>query len=148
MFTVSPQTDMFRGALGGTILGLSATGLMLLNGHITGVSGIFNKFIADEHRGWRAWYVAGLGSAGLALRLLLGSETTLGPSGGDSGLKPAAAIVAGALVGLFLGCFAGTLADILADVDSVRQSKGRIRNGAERRLHHRTRCLRIGKAVS
>jgi uncharacterized membrane protein YedE/YeeE len=53
--------------IGGALIGLSATLLMLLTGRIAGISGIFGgclTFVAND-RGWRLAFIAGLIAAPL-----------------------------------------------------------------------------------
>jgi uncharacterized protein len=59
-------------AIGGALIGLSATFLMLLNGRIAGVTGIFAGLIdpLSTDRAWRATFVAGLIAAPLSAALL------------------------------------------------------------------------------
>jgi hypothetical protein len=56
---------------GGILLGLGATLLLLANGRIAGISGIFaGLFGPASERAWRGWFVAGLLLGGLALWLI------------------------------------------------------------------------------
>src|SRR5689334_7959811 len=50
------------GLVGGAIIGLTATMLMLLTGRIAGISGIFAGLLAPDtsDRGWRLAFIAGL----------------------------------------------------------------------------------------
>jgi uncharacterized protein len=59
-------------AIGGVLIGLAAVLLMLLNGRIAGVSGVFAGLIdpISSDRGWRATFVAGLILAPLSASLL------------------------------------------------------------------------------
>jgi uncharacterized membrane protein YedE/YeeE len=59
-------------AIGGALIGLSAVLLMLFNGRIAGVSGIFAGLINPQSgdRAWRAAFVAGLVAAPLAAALV------------------------------------------------------------------------------
>ena len=55
--------------LGGTLIGLAAAALLLFNGRIAGISGIFGGLL-DRTRGdmlWRALFIGGLLSGGLLL---------------------------------------------------------------------------------
>ena len=58
-------------AVGGALIGLSAVLLMLCNGRIAGISGIFGSLInpATSDRAWRSAFVAGLIAAPLAAEL-------------------------------------------------------------------------------
>lgn len=99
---------MVRGAVGGALIGLSASLLLVLNGRVTGISGILNALlqpVAGEERTWRALFVVGLVFGGLIAGTWFsaGEEATL-PS------LPTA-ILAGVLVGvgtrLGNGCTSG-----------------------------------------
>jgi uncharacterized protein len=59
-------------AVGGALIGLSAVLLMLLNGRIAGVTGVFAGLIdpISADRAWRATFVAGLIAAPLSAALL------------------------------------------------------------------------------
>jgi len=59
-------------AVGGALIGFSAILLMLLNGRIAGVTGIFSGLIdpLGTDRAWRATFVAGLIAAPLSAALL------------------------------------------------------------------------------
>ena len=58
-------------AIGGTLIGLSAVLLMMLNGRIAGVTGVFAGLIdpAGGDRPWRATFIAGLIAAPLSAAL-------------------------------------------------------------------------------
>jgi uncharacterized membrane protein YedE/YeeE len=67
--------DPVSAAIGGALIGLSATLLMLLTGRIAGVAGILGDLIGSTERAWRLAFVLGviaaplaLGAGGLALR--------------------------------------------------------------------------------
>lgn len=59
-------------AIGGALIGLSAALLMLLNGRIAGITGVFAGLIdpLSNDRGWRAAFVIGLIAAPLSAALL------------------------------------------------------------------------------
>jgi uncharacterized membrane protein YedE/YeeE len=59
-------------AIGGALIGLAAVLLMLLNGRIAGVTGVFAGLIdpISTERGWRATFIAGLILAPLSATLL------------------------------------------------------------------------------
>jgi uncharacterized membrane protein YedE/YeeE len=61
--------DPVSAALGGALIGLAATLLMLLTGRIAGIAGIFGDLVdlAGGDRVWRLAFVAGLIAAPLAL---------------------------------------------------------------------------------
>ena len=59
-------------AIGGALIGLSALLLLLLNGRIAGVTGIFAGLLdpAGTDRAWRATFIAGLIAAPLSATLI------------------------------------------------------------------------------
>jgi uncharacterized protein len=59
-------------AIGGALIGLAAVLLMLLNGRIAGVTGVFAGLIdpTSSDRAWRATFIAGLIAAPLSAALL------------------------------------------------------------------------------
>ena len=59
-------------AIGGALIGLSAVLLMLLNGRIAGITGVFAGLIdpVSNDRGWRATFVAGMIIAPLSAAFL------------------------------------------------------------------------------
>ena len=59
-------------AIGGALIGLAATLLMLLTGRIAGISGIFADCLGSslDDKGWRIAFIAGLLLAPLAAGLL------------------------------------------------------------------------------
>jgi len=61
--------------IGGVLIGLSATLLLLFNGRIAGISGIFTGALYRKPGdwGWRVAFVAGLVLGGLALSLIVPS---------------------------------------------------------------------------
>ncbi|MBX3271353.1 MAG: YeeE/YedE family protein [Sandaracinaceae bacterium] len=91
--------------IGGVLIGLSATLLVLTNGRIAGISGIAAGLISSSDRAWRASFLGGLvAAAGLASWLL-----DLGRAPWSSG--PGVLVVSGLLVGvgtrLGNGCTSG-----------------------------------------
>ncbi len=96
--------------LGGTLIGLSAVALLLLNGRIAGISGITAGLLSFSgqapDRGWRIAFVVGLVAAPLTLMLISGDR----PDIAFVGPLPLM-LVAGVLVGfgtvLGNGCTSG-----------------------------------------
>jgi uncharacterized protein len=96
--------------LGGVLIGLAASLLLLFNGRVAGVSGIAGGLLAPARGevGWRLSFVAGLVGGGLLLRVLMP-----GAFGSASVVAPAVGVVvlAGLLVGfgtrLGSGCTSG-----------------------------------------
>ena len=97
--------DPVSAAIGGALIGLAATLLMLLTGRVAGVAGILGDLLGSAERAWRLAFVLGLIAAPLAL-------TMFGPALRAPPM-PALAIVAvaGLLVGfgtrLGNGCTSG-----------------------------------------
>jgi uncharacterized protein len=98
---------MLRGAVGGALVGLSASLLLVLNGRVAGISGIVHA-LTQPVRGlelsWRAWFVLGLVAGGLGAAAMLPHAEVTSPS-------LLVSVVAGALVGvgtrLGNGCTSG-----------------------------------------
>lgn len=91
------QISYLQATIGGALIGLSATLLLLLNGRIAGISGILSGMI-DSPRGdrrWRMLFVAGmlLGSA-----LYLPFTQPLPPLSGS--FEPLKMLIGGVIVGL------------------------------------------------
>jgi uncharacterized membrane protein YedE/YeeE len=96
------------GLIGGLLIGLAAALLLLLNGRISGISGIVGGLLASKSSdaGWRAVFVAGL---------VLGAFGYILATGGQISLSMQASlpvlVVAGLLVGfgtcLGSGCTSG-----------------------------------------
>ncbi len=95
-------------AIGGLLIGLSAVLLLLFNGRMAAVSGIFDGIINPQggDRGWRVAFIAGLVAAPLAAALM-GYSVTLPRMPGSY----LAIVVGGLLVGfgarLGSGCTSG-----------------------------------------
>lgn len=84
-----------HGLVGGALVGLAAATLLLFNGRVAGVSGIFGQLIVGREVPWRAMWIAGLLAGGLG-SLLVAPDTFGAPVQGSLGLI----VVAGFLVGL------------------------------------------------
>ena len=58
--------------VGGVIIGIAVSLMLILNGRVTGIAGIINGALAPAKgdRGWRYLFVAGLVLGGLALKSL------------------------------------------------------------------------------
>lgn len=94
--------------LGGSIIGLSVSLMLLLNGRVTGISGIINGILtpAKGDTSWRVLFVLGLISGGLLMGAL-NANTFSGALTSDTWTL----VVAGLLVGfgtvLGSGCTSG-----------------------------------------
>ncbi len=96
-------------ALGGALIGTSASALWLLNGRVAGISGILGGLVRPrrEDIAWRVAFIAGLWVGGfLLIRCLPGLIVARA-----SALGPAGLVLAGLLVGfgsqLGRGCTSG-----------------------------------------
>ncbi|MBA3617318.1 MAG: YeeE/YedE family protein [Actinomycetota bacterium] len=96
------------GLLGGLLIGLAAAVLLLLNGRISGISGIVGGLVAPRSAevGWRVVFIAGLLLGALGYMLATGGHFPVGMQASMPIL-----IVAGLLVGfgtrLGSGCTSG-----------------------------------------
>jgi len=97
----------FSALLGGALIGLASTLLLLGHGRIAGISGIAGGLLqrATTDRAWRLAFVGGLASAGVVAALV--APAAIGPPVRSIG----AVVVAGLLVGfgtrLGSGCTSG-----------------------------------------
>ncbi|APR79353.1 Putative transmembrane protein [Minicystis rosea] len=98
----------FSALIGGLLIGLSASILLLFNGRIAGISGILGGIVIPKPGdvAWRAWFLAGLVAGGIAaLRLWPGAFAEAPPA------SWAAIVLAGLFVGfgtrLSNGCTSG-----------------------------------------
>lgn len=96
------------GLVGGLLIGLAVTLMLLLNGRIAGISGIVGGLVTPKagDTGWRVAFVVGLLLGALAYILAVG-----GPAPVDVLASPPAILVGGLLVGfgtrLGSGCTSG-----------------------------------------
>jgi uncharacterized protein len=96
------------GLMGGLLIGLAVTLMMLLNGRIAGISSIVSGLLTPKSgdTGWRAAFVVGLLLGALAFILAVG-----GPTPVDVLASPPAILIGGLLVGfgtrMGSGCTSG-----------------------------------------
>ncbi len=94
------QHDYMKATMGGLLIGLSSVLLMIVNGRITGISGIINQMMVTQafERYWRLSYVLGLFAVGLLVQWIffLGKESVYLNTHGESLGKVA---IAGLIVG-------------------------------------------------
>lgn len=93
MLEVVPWSSL----IGGMLLGVSATLLLLINGKIAGISGVINGLISpkDGEFSWRLLFFAGMVLGGLLSVALLGVQVP-----NTEGISFSLIVVAGVLVGL------------------------------------------------
>ncbi len=63
--------SIFYSLVGGCLIGLSVTIMLLFNGRVTGISGIINSSLAKPNREglWRWFFLAGLVAGGVLMKL-------------------------------------------------------------------------------
>ncbi len=100
--------DWIRALLGGAIIGVAASILLLFHGRIAGISGIFGGLLvpnAPDAR-WRALFVGGLLTGGVVLSQLAPSSIAA-PSGRGLILIAIAGVLVGVGVRMGSGCTSG-----------------------------------------
>ncbi|AUX41194.1 hypothetical protein SOCE26_026040 [Sorangium cellulosum] len=95
--------------LGGALIGLSASLLLLFNGRVAGVSGILGGLLVRKpgDAAWRAAFLAGLLLGGLALVAVHPGAFPPGAGGRSFGLVAAAGLLVGYGARLGNGCTSG-----------------------------------------
>ncbi|XXX80180.1 YeeE/YedE thiosulfate transporter family protein [Sorangium sp. So ce134] len=95
--------------VGGALIGLSASLLLLFNGKVAGISGIFGGLLFRERgdAAWRAAFVAGLLLGGLALAAAHPGAFPPAGGGRSLGLVVAAGLLVGLGARLGDGCTSG-----------------------------------------
>ena len=90
--------------IGGALLGLAATLLMLLHGRIAGVTGIIRGVLPPVARDWqwRAAFLVGMVAAPMLYALLIGQRIVI-----DVATAPTMLLASGAIVGLGVSYGAG-----------------------------------------
>lgn len=94
---MSPEFTPVSAAVGGALIGLSASAMLLLEGRISGISGIIGGLFAPRPGdiGWRVAFVAGLMLAGLGAAWWAPEALAI-----EVSRSPALLVVAGLLVGV------------------------------------------------
>lgn len=95
--------------VGGALIGLGASLLLLFNGRVAGISGIFGGLLFREpgDTAWRAAFVAGLLLGGVALAVAHPGAFPQAGGGGSVGLVVAAGLLVGLGARLGDGCTSG-----------------------------------------
>lgn len=99
--------NLITALIGGSLIGLSATLLLLFNGRVAGISGIVSGAIGFSNDGtWKRLFIAGLLVGGWLYESVVATQPTP-----VSALSPGAMIIGGFLVGvgtrLGNGCTSG-----------------------------------------
>lgn len=100
MADILGNTELIKPIIGGILIGIASISMMLFNGRIAGVSGIF-KGILQPQKGdilWRATFVAGMVLTGFALQVL---------TPGFAVVEINRSLLAYGFAGLFIGVGAG-----------------------------------------
>ncbi len=95
--------------LGGVLIGISATAMLLLHGRITGITGIMVGATLERAPGdwlWRVLFMAGLVVGGLSMAPLVPEAFPTGP-GRSAGLLVLAGVLVGFGTRLGSGCTSG-----------------------------------------
>jgi uncharacterized membrane protein YedE/YeeE len=100
--------DIFCGLLGGVLIGGAASGLLLCNGRIAGISNIFGNLLppSGEDAPWRLAFVAGLLASGLVL-LSAYPAAFSSPAPASLGVLAVAGLLVGFGASLGNGCTSG-----------------------------------------
>ncbi len=102
------QQEWINALIGGSLIGISVSLMLLWNGRVTGISGIINGLFSMKKgdTSWRTLFVVGLFSGGLALKFI--KPETLA---GSWATEMKTLIIAGLLVGfgtvMGSGCTSG-----------------------------------------
>lgn len=105
---MSPEFSPIPAALGGALIGLSASVMLLVQGRVAGISGIVGGLLTPKpgDLGWRGAFIAGLLLAGLGASLLAPQSLAV-----VTDRSTAQLVIAGLLVGygtrLGNGCTSG-----------------------------------------
>lgn len=93
--------------IGGALIGVAATGMLLLNGRITGISGILSQAIfSPKERSWRLMFLAGLLTAGFLYNQWSGASGSVTIEASE-GMLIAAGLLVGFGTRLGSGCTSG-----------------------------------------
>lgn len=93
--------------IGGVLIGLAATGMLLLNGRITGISGILSQaMFSSKERGWRVMFLLGLLISGIGYGYWSGASADFTIEASE-GMLIAAGLLVGFGTRLGSGCTSG-----------------------------------------
>lgn len=94
-------------AVGGALIGIASGGLMLMNGRVAGVSGIFHKTLENSPDRWRWGFLAGLLMAGFMAVLLFPSVLPIRQTPSSLPTLLAAGLLVGFGTRMASGCTSG-----------------------------------------
>jgi uncharacterized membrane protein YedE/YeeE len=94
-------------AIGGAMIGLASGGLMLMNGRIAGISGIFHQSLAGSKEPWRWTFLLGLLFAGLSAAAFLPGSLPSEPAPTSIVMLIAAGLLVGFGTRMASGCTSG-----------------------------------------
>lgn len=102
------MTNTLYPLIGGALIGLSATLMLLFNGRITGISGILSGSLAKPGSDgpWRWYFLSGLLFGGLAMNLV-SSDFFRNESGRSLGIVALAGLLVGFGTVMGSGCTSG-----------------------------------------
>ncbi len=92
---------------GGALIGLASGGLMLLNGRIAGISGVFHRAVEGTGDGWRWAFLAGLVLAGMAAHFRAPASVKASADGSSIAIAIAAGLLVGIGTRMGSGCTSG-----------------------------------------
>lgn len=99
--------DIFMALLGGALIGLSASLMLVFNGRVTGISGILNGFLRAPKEGtWRGAFLGGLLLGGAVLGAIR-PDLFVNVSGRSLMVVPVAGFIVGFGTLLGSGCTSG-----------------------------------------
>ncbi len=100
--------DILMATIGGALIGMAASMLLLFQGRIAGISGIIGGLLQQPGKdtSWQALFVAGLLTGGVAL-VLLAPDTIVEPGTRSMGAVATAGLLVGLGVRMGKGCTSG-----------------------------------------
>jgi hypothetical protein len=98
--------DVYFGVLGGSLIGISAIGLMLTLGRIAGISGIIQAALWSDDKSWRLFFLFGL-IASCSLFYYFNPEHIVQRQGFPLGWLGFSGLLVGLGVALGNGCTSG-----------------------------------------
>jgi uncharacterized protein len=94
-------------AAGGALIGLASGSLMLFNGRIAGISGIFHQAVAGSRESWRWAFIVGLLLAGSAAAVLVPTSLPVAAASGSTLMLITGGLLVGFGTRMASGCTSG-----------------------------------------